>query len=104
MTKPTTIRLPEDLLDEINEYVHEANLDRSDYLREIVKKGFSLDKQERILKKYAAGELSQTEVCRALEWNPWRFTEELRTKNLYLNVGLEDFLLSSGLPDKGQHK
>ena len=100
MTKPTTIRLPEELLDEIDQYVQEAKLDRSVYLREILKKGFSIDKQERVLQKYATGELSQMEVCRALEWNPWQFVEELRTRNLHLNVSLEDFLHSSGLPGK----
>ena len=100
MTKPTTIRLPEDLLSEIDEYVQEAKLDRSVYLREILKKGFSLDKQERVMQKYAIGEMSQMEVCRTLEWNPWQFTEELRVRNLHLNVSLEDFLHSSKLPGK----
>ena len=100
MTKPTTIRLPEDLLSEIDQYVQEAKLDRSVYLREILKKGFSIDKQERVLQKYATGELSQMEVCRELRWNPWQFVEELRARNLHLNVSLEDFLQSSGLPDK----
>ena len=100
MTKPTTIRLPEELLDEIDQYVQEAKLDRSVYLREILKKGFSIDKQERVLQKYATGELSQMEVCRELRWNPWQFVEELRARNLHLNVSLEDFLQSSGLPGK----
>ena len=100
MTKPTTIRLPEDLLSEIDQYVQEAKLDRSVYLREILKKGFSIDKQERVLQKYATGELSQMEVCRELRWNPWQFVEELRARNLHLNVSLEDFLQSSGLPGK----
>ena len=100
MTKPTTIRLPEELLNEIDQYVQEAKLDRSVYLREILKKGFSIDKQERVLQKYATGELSQMEVCRELRWNPWQFVEELRARNLHLNVSLEDFLQSSGLPDK----
>ena len=62
MTKPTTIRLPEDLLSDINQFVRETKLDRSAYLREILQKGFSLDKQERLLQKYANGELSQMEV------------------------------------------
>ena len=100
MTKPTTIRLPEELLNEIDQYVQEAKLDRSVYLREILKKGFSIDKQERVLQKYATGELSQMEVCRELRWNPWQFVEELRARNLHLNVSLEDFLQSSGLPGK----
>ena len=40
MTKPTTIRLSEDLLKEIEEFVQEAHLDRSAYLREILQKVF----------------------------------------------------------------
>lgn len=97
MTKPTTIRLPEDLLEEIDQFIQEGNLDRSAYLREILKKGFSLDKMERTFDKYANGELSQMEVCRALKMSPWQFLDELKARNLYLNVGLEDFLDSSEL-------
>jgi hypothetical protein len=97
MTKPTTIRLPEDLLEEIDRFVQEGNLDRSAYLREILKKGFSLDKMERTFDKYANGELSQMETCRALNMNPWQFLDILKARNLYLNVGLEDFLDSSEL-------
>jgi len=98
MAKPTTIRLPEDLLNDIDRFVQEAKLDRSTYLREILQKGFSLDKQERLLRKYASGELSQMEVCKALEWNPWQFLAQLKTRNLHLNVEMEDFLDSSSLP------
>ena len=97
MTKPTTIRLPEDLLEEIDQFVQEGNLDRSAYLREILKKGFSLDKMERTFDKYANGELSQMEVCQALKMSPWQFLDELKARNLYLNVGLEDFLDSAEL-------
>ena len=60
----------------------------------------SRDKQKRVMQKYATGEMSQMEVCRTLEWNPWQFTEELRVRNLHLNVSLEDFLHSSRLPGK----
>jgi hypothetical protein len=98
MAKPTTIRIPEDLLNDIDQFVQEANLDRSAYLKEILRKGFSLDKQERLLRKYASGELSQMEVCKALKWYPWQFLLQLKAKNLHLNVELEDFLNSSELP------
>ena len=97
MTKPTTIRLPEDLLEEIDRFVREGNLDRSAYLREILKKGFSLDKTERMFDKYATGDLSLMEVCHALKMNSWQFFEELKARNLHLNVGLEDFLDSAEL-------
>jgi predicted transcriptional regulator len=97
MTKPTTIRLSEELLKEIDEFVKESHLDRSAYLRKILQKGFSLDKQQRILQKYASGELSILEVCRTLRWNPWEFSDKLKANNFHINVEIEDFLNSADL-------
>jgi len=92
MAKPTTIRIPEDLLNEIDQFVQESNLDRSAYLREVLRKGFSLDKEDRLLLKYVRKELSQMEVCKELKWDPWQFLAHLKARNLYLNVELEDWL------------
>ena len=98
MAKPTTIRIPEDLLNEINELVQELKLDRSTYLREVLRKGFSLDKQDRLLLKYVRQELSQMEVCKELNWSPWEFLTQLKSRNLHLNVELEDLLDAADLP------
>ena len=92
MTKPTTIRIDEDLLNEIDQFAKELKLDRSAYLREILRKGFSMDKQGRILMKYVRGELSQIEACHELKWSPWEFLAQLKARNLYLNVSLEDWI------------
>jgi len=92
MAKPTTIRIPEELLKEIEQFVQELKLDRSAYLREVLRKGFSIDKQDRLLMKYTHGELSQMEVCEELKWNPWEFLAQLKAKNLHLNVALEDWI------------
>ena len=92
MAKPTTIRIPEDLLEEIDQFVQELKLDRSTYLREVLRKGFSIDKQDRLLLKYTSGELSQLEVCEELGWNPWEFLSQLKARNLHLNVTLEDWI------------
>ena len=70
MAKLATIRIPEDLLNEIDQLVKKLKLDRSAYLREVLRKGFSVDKQDRLLMKYARGELSQMEVCQELKWSP----------------------------------
>lgn len=99
MAKPTTIRIPEDLLNEINQLVKELNLDRSAYLREVLRKGFSLDRQERLLRDYERGELSLMEACQDLKCNPWEFLAMLESKNLHLNVTLEDWLDSADLAD-----
>ena len=98
MAKPTTIRIPEDLLNEINEFVQELKLDRSAYLREVLQKGFSLDKQDRLLLKYVRKELSQMEICKELDWTPWEFLDQLKSRNLHLSVELEDWLDSANLP------
>ncbi|MBW2327919.1 MAG: hypothetical protein JRF45_15915 [Deltaproteobacteria bacterium] len=98
MAKPTTIRIPEDLLNEINQFVRESKLDRAAYLREVLQKGFSLDKQDRLLFKYVRKELSQMEVCKELKWDPWKLLTQLKARNLYLNVELEDWLDAEELP------
>ncbi len=95
MARPTTIRIPEELLDEIDQLVRELGLDRSAYLREVLRKGFEIDKQDRLLEKYIRGELSQMEVCSQMNWDPWEFSDQLKARNMHLNVGLEDWLDAS---------
>ena len=99
MAKPTTIRIPEDLLNEIDKLVKELQLDRSTYLREMLMKGFSLDKQDRLFKGYAAGHLSMMEVCQEFSWSPWEFLSELKARNLHINVELENWLDSTDLAE-----
>ena len=86
-------------MEEIDRFVQKGNLDRSVYLREILKKGFSLDKMERMFDKYATGELSLMEVCHALKMNSWQFFEELKAKNRHLNVGNNRICLMKFLLD-----
>ena len=97
MAKPTTIRIPEDLLNEIDQVVKELKLDRSTFLREVLRKGFLLDRQERFLRQYQRGELSLSEACQRLKCNPWEFLSMLQAGNIHLNVGLEDWLDSESL-------
>jgi len=94
MLKPTTVRVPEDFLREL---FREMDLDKSAYLRDILKKGFEEDRQDRLLVKYQAGELSAAEVCKKIGIAPWEFFDLLKKKNMNLNVTLEDWLDSAGL-------
>jgi len=82
-------------LKEIDEFVEETNLERSDYLREIIRKGFELDKRERVLERYERGELSLGEACRKLGVDAWSFFQILKDRNRDLNVSLEDMLDSA---------
>ena len=97
MYKTTTLRLPDRLLKEINKFVKDEKLDRSSYLREIINKGFELDKRERVLDEYERGDLSLGEACRKLKVDAWTFLGLLKESNRNLNVSLEDMLDSASL-------
>lgn len=97
MAKPTTIRIPDDLLKEIDQVIKELKLDRSAFLRDVLQKGFSLDRQERLLRLYQIGELSFGETCQKLNLNPWEFLSLLHANKLHMNVELEDWLDSESL-------
>jgi hypothetical protein len=97
MAKPTTIRIPEDLLQAIEKNARDSKIERSAYLREILQKGVWVDKQDRWLRKYSLGEASLMEVCRELNWTPWEFLDQLKTRDIHLNVSLEDWLDSASL-------
>jgi predicted DNA-binding protein len=96
MLRPTTVRVPEKLLKDLSRFVKEMNLDKSAYLREIIKKGFTEDGQERLLQMYQARKLSLPEVCKKLNITTWDFLELLERKGINLNVSLEDW------PDTGE--
>ena len=97
MLKPATVRVPEEFLKEITLFVKDMRLDKSAYLREILKKGFEEDRQERLLAKYQAGDLSAEEVCRLLNLHMWDFLILLKKRNISLNVNMEDWLNSATL-------
>lgn len=92
MNKTTTLRLPEHLLREISKFVKEAKIERSAYLREIIRKGFELDKRERILDRYERRELSLGEACQKLDIDAWSFLQMLKDSNRNVSVTLEDML------------
>ena len=97
MLKIATIRVSEDFLDELLRYVKKMKLDKSSYMREILKKGFEEDRLERLLLEYKNGELSIGEICKISGRSPWEFFDVLKKKNLNLNVEMEDWLDSTKL-------
>ena len=84
MLKIATVRVPEDFLEDLSNFVKEMKLDKSSYLRDILKKGFDEDRQERLLLRYLNGELSVGEVCNMLGKSPlgfFRFAEKKESKS-----------------------
>jgi hypothetical protein len=97
MLKPTTVRVSDEFLKELNRFTKDMKLDKSSYLRAILKKGFEDDKKERLLSEYGDGARSAEEVCKQLDITTWDFFDLLRKNNMAMNVTLEDWLDSSRL-------
>lgn len=97
MLKLTTVRVPEDFLEELSKFIREMKLDKASYLREIMRKGFEEDRREKLLSKYQKGELSAGEICKMLGITQWGFFDLLKEKNMALSVKLEDWLDSAKL-------
>jgi predicted HTH domain antitoxin len=92
MTRPTTIRLPEELLETLDERARSHNTDRASYIRELLTDGVARDMEEEVVLAYREGRLSLSEAARRLGLDPWAWFDLLRRRNKTLNVELEDWI------------
>lgn len=92
MTKPTTLRLPDELLEQLDARAKAHGKDRASFLRELLRDALERDIEREVLQSYAEGRLSFTEACRRTGLDEWRMLERLRERNLRLNVSLEDWI------------
>ncbi|MGA1824859.1 MAG: hypothetical protein ACMUIP_09355 [bacterium] len=97
MLKPTTVRVSDKFLKDLSSFIKEMNLDKSEYLRQILQKGFEEDRMERIFDKYRKKELTMIQVCNKLDISPWDFNAHLKIRGIDLNTDLEDWLDSDSL-------
>jgi predicted DNA-binding protein len=92
MTRPTTIRLPEELLETLDERARSHNTDRASYIRELLSEGIARDLEDEVVFAYREGRLSLSEAARRLGLDPWAWFDVLRRRNETLNVELEDWI------------
>ena len=71
MTKPTTIRLPEDVLNELDRRARAHGMDRASFLRELVQDGLERDSEDEVMNAYRAGRLSLSQAAARLGTDPW---------------------------------
>jgi Arc/MetJ-type ribon-helix-helix transcriptional regulator len=92
VTKPTTIRLPKDLLAALDQRARRRNQDRASYIRELLAEALARDREREVLRAYREGSVSMSEAISQLDVDPWAWFELLRRHNLTLNVQLEDWI------------
>jgi Arc/MetJ-type ribon-helix-helix transcriptional regulator len=92
MTTPTTIRLPEELLEALDERARSRGKDRASVIRELLSLGLTRDLEEEVVLAYREGRLSLSAAARRLGLDPWAWFDLLRRRNETLNVELEDWI------------
>ena len=95
MTKPTTIRLPEELLRDLDRRARSRGTDRASLLRELLRDALARDAEEETLAAYRTGRLSLTEASSRLRIDPWSFFDLLRRRGEPINVTIEDWMDSA---------
>ena len=92
MSKPTTLRLPDELLADVDERARRRGMERATYLRMLIRRGLDEDRRDAVLADYAAGRLSAGQVCEELGLSPWEFPDLLKRAGITRNVDFEDWL------------
>ena len=92
MTTPTTIRLPDKLLEQIDRRARARKKDRASMIRELLYEGLARDLEDEVFTAYREGRLSLSQAARKLGLDPWAWLDLLRRRNETLNVTLEDWI------------
>lgn len=92
MTRPTTIRMPDDLLEALDQRARSHRKDRASFIRELLADGLERDLEDEVVSAYREGRLALSEAAKRLGLDPWAWFDLLRRRNETLNVELEDWI------------
>ncbi len=92
MARPTTIRLPEELLGELDRRARAQKKDRATLLRELLQDALDRDAEDEVVAEYLSGRVSLSQAASRLGTDPWAFFGVLRQRGEVLSVELEDWI------------
>ena len=92
MTRPTTIRLPDELLEALDQRARSHRKGRASFIRELLADGLDRDLEDEVVHAYGEGHLSLSQAAQRLGLDPWSWFDLLRRRNETLNVELEDWI------------
>lgn len=90
MDKPTTLRLPKEMLKEINEISRKEYLDASSTIRKLLAGAIAEWKVEYAVEQYKKGEFSFGQVASFAEISIWEVPALLRENNVPFNYDIEE--------------
>ena len=92
MTKPTTIRLPEEILGELDRRAKARGKDRATLLRELLRDALARDREDEVLAAYRSGSISLSNAASLLGTDVWAFFNVLSRRGETISVTLEDWI------------
>ena len=91
MTKPTTIRLPEEMLNELDRRARARGKDRATFLRELLQASLDRDREDEVAAAYRSGRLSLSQAASRLGTDAWSWFNILARRGETVSVSLEDW-------------
>ncbi len=92
MTKPTTIRLPDEVLNELDRRARARGKDRATLLQELLQDALDRDTEDEVVPSYRAGRLSLSQAASRLGTDVWSLFDILARRGETLSVSLEDWM------------
>ena len=92
MTRPTTIRLPDEVLSELDRRARARGKDRATLLRELLQDALDRDTEDEVVTSYRAGHLSLSQAASRLGTDVWSLFDILARRGETLSVSLEDWM------------
>ena len=88
--KVLTLRLPEDVLEKIDNIARREGKERSEVIREILKIGLRDKFIEDALKAYKEGKVSIWKAAKIAGLSLWEFVEILKDKSIEIQYGIRE--------------
>lgn len=90
MGKTLIFRLPDEMVEKIEEIAKIEKLDKSSIIRRLLDKGIVRWKEEYALNLYQNGEMSLEKAAEISSLSIWEFLDKLAEKKIPLNYNIED--------------
>jgi len=88
--KVVTLRIPQDVLEKVEEIAKREDREKSEVMREIIKIGLKDKLLENAVKMYAEGKVSMWKAAKMADVSLWEFIEILKKKGIELQYGIRE--------------
>lgn len=97
MLSSTTLRIENNVLENISKIAAKLHLDRGTFLRQLVMKAYEEEVLDLAIEEYKKGAISLTEIAEKTNRSVWEVIDLLKQRKIGSNISLEDLKGASKL-------